>query len=302
MQLLYWIAYGLLYAFSLLPLRVLHLVSDLLWLITYHWVRYRRQVVEENLATAFPEKSQQERNAIAKKFYRNFTDTLVESVKMISASERLVDRMFQADMAVFEKLYKTKKNIQIHAMHNFNWEVVNLGVSRKIKLPFLGVYQPIINPFFEQVFRKIRSRYGTVLIPANDFKNNFLPHKDSHYILALVADQNPGHPAKAWWVNFFGKPAPFVMGPEKAARSRDNIVVFGNFFKLRRGVYSFEIEEVSDDLHSMKEGELTLRYIQYLERCIRARPDNYLWSHRRWKHPYKDDYASLVLEPLQHQA
>lgn len=297
-QVFYRVIYGLLYAISLLPFRVLYLLSDLLSFVAYQWVGYRREVVEENLLVAFPEKSQLERDAIAKQFYHNFTDTLVESIKMISASEQLVDRMFQADMGVFEQLYKTKKNIQIHAMHNFNWEVVNLGVSRTVKLPFLGVYQPIINPFFEKVFRKIRSRYGTVLIPANDFKNNFLPHKESNYILALVADQNPGNLTKAWWVNFFGKPAPFVMGPEKAARSRDTAVVFGNFFKLRRGVYTFEIEPVTDDIANMKEGELTLQYIQYLENRIRERPDNYLWSHRRWKHQYKDAYAQLALEPL----
>lgn len=294
-----WISYGVLYALSLLPLRVLYLLSHVLSFVSYRWIRYRRVVVEENLKVAFPEKSQLQRDAIAKQFYLNFSDTLVESVKTISASEQLIDRMFQADMAVFEQLYCAKKNIQIHAMHNFNWEVVNLGMSRKLALPFLGVYQPIINPFFENMFRKIRSRYGTVLIPANDFKNNFFPPKESHHVLALVADQNPGNPAKAWWVNFFGKPAPFVMGPEKAARARDNIVVFGNFFRLRRGVYTFELEIITDDIAQMKEGELTLRYIQYLQDRIRERPDNYLWSHRRWKHPYKDAYAPLALETLQ---
>ena len=292
------ISFVFLYAVSLLPLRILYLLSDLLAFVAYHWIRYRRDVVEANLLIAFPDKIPSERLSIAKKFYRNFSDTLVESVKMISASEALIDRMFQADMRPFEQLYDSKQPIQIHAMHNFNWEVVNLGISRKLKLPFLGVYQPIINPFFERMFKKIRSRYGTVLIPANDFKNNFLPHKNTHHIIALVADQNPGHPAKAWWVNFFGKPAPFAMGPEKAARARDNKVVFGNFFKLRRGVYTFEVEQINDDLATMQEGELTLRYIKYLEDCIRERPDNYLWSHRRWKHPYKEEYAHLALQKL----
>jgi KDO2-lipid IV(A) lauroyltransferase len=142
------ISYAFLYAVSLLPLRMLHLLSDLLAFVAYHWIRYRRDVVEGNLLIAFPEKTHMERLSIAKKFYRNFSDTLVESVKMISASEALVDKMFQADMRVFEQLYESQQPIQIHSMHNFNWEVVNLGISRKMKLPFLGVYQPIINPFF----------------------------------------------------------------------------------------------------------------------------------------------------------
>lgn len=290
--------YALLYAVSLLPLWALYGLSDFLSFVVYRIVGYRREVVLSNLAIAFPEKSAAERNMIAGAFYRNFTDSMLESIKLISSGDRLIDKMFVTDPNVFEVFSGTDKNIQIHALHNFNWEVVNQGVSREMKLPFLAVYQPIISPFFEQLFKKIRSRFGTVLIPANDFKNNFLPHQGRQYTIALVADQNPGNPAKAWWVNFFGKPAPFVMGPEKAARARDTVVVFGNFYKIKRGVYTFVVEKITDDPASMQPGELTLRYIQYIEDRIRERPDNYLWSHRRWKHSYKPEYAGLALEKL----
>jgi KDO2-lipid IV(A) lauroyltransferase len=298
MQLKNRLLYALLYTVSLLPLWVLYGLSDFLSFVVYRIIGYRKAVVLSNLAIAFPEKSGAERSRIAKAFYSNFTDSMLESIKLISAGDRLIDKMFVADPKVFEVFSGTDKNIQIHALHNFNWEVVNQGVSREMKLPFLAVYQPIISPFFEQLFKKIRSRFGTVLIPANDFKNNFLPHQGRQYTIALVADQNPGNPAKAWWVNFFGKPAPFVMGPENAARARDTVVVFGNFYKIRRGLYTFVAEKITDDPASMQPGELTLRYIQYIEDRIRERPDNYLWSHRRWKHPYKPEYASLALEKL----
>jgi KDO2-lipid IV(A) lauroyltransferase len=298
MQLKNRLLYALLYTVSLLPLWALYGLSDFLSFVVYRIVGYRKAVVLSNLAIAFPEKSAKERSRIAGAFYRNFTDSMLESIKLISAGERLIDKMFVTDPKVFEVFSGTNKNIQIHALHNFNWEIVNQGVSREMKLPFLAVYQPIISPFFEQLFKKIRSRFGTVLIPANDFKNNFLPHQGSQYTIALVADQNPGNPAKAWWVNFFGKPAPFVMGPEKAARARDTVVVFGNFYKISRGVYTFVAEKITDDPASMQPGELTLRYIQYIEDRIRERPDNYLWSHRRWKHPYKPEYAALALEKL----
>jgi KDO2-lipid IV(A) lauroyltransferase len=165
-------------------------------------------------------------------------------------------------------------------------------------LPFLGVYQPITNKFFNELFKKIRSRNGTVLIPANDFKNNFLPHNDKQYVLALVADQNPGNPAKAWWVNFFGKAAPFVMGPENAARQRDTAVLFANFYKVKRGLYSFSVEKFTDNPADLAPGELTQRYIKYIEDKTRERPANYLWSHRRWKHQYKPEYANQVLGKL----
>ena len=293
-RLLYW----LLYAISLLPMKVLYLISNALAYIAFSGIGYRKQIVMNNLSIAFPEKTEKEKVAIAKEFYLNFCDALLESIKLISADNRLIDKMFVADPEAVKVFEGTNKNIQIHAMHNFSWEIVNLGVVREMKLPFLAVYQPITNQFFNELFKKIRSRNGTVLIPANDFKNNFLPHDNKQYILALVADQNPGNPAKAWWVNFFGKPAPFVMGPENAARQRDTAVVFGNFYKVRRGLYSFSVEKFTDRPGDYAPGELTLHYIKYIEDKTRERPANYLWSHRRWKHPYKPEYANQVLGEL----
>jgi KDO2-lipid IV(A) lauroyltransferase len=290
--------YGLLYLVSLLPLWALYGISDCMCFFVYRVIGYRKAVVLSNLGIAFPEKPLAERKAIAKQFYSNFTDSMLESIKLISAGPGLIDRMFVVDPNAFDVFSGTDKNIQIHALHNFNWEIVNQGVSREMSVPFLAVYQPIINPFFESLFKKIRSRFGTILIPANDFKNNFLPHQDQQYVIALVADQNPGNPAKAWWVNFFGKPAPFVTGPEKAARLRNTVVFFGNFYKIRRGLYTFVVEKITEDPSSMQPGELTLRYIKYIEDKIRERPDNYLWSHRRWKHPFKPAYAALALEQL----
>jgi KDO2-lipid IV(A) lauroyltransferase len=290
--------YILIYGISMLPMPILYLISDLLAYLMYNVVGYRMKIVMGNLAIAFPEKSISERKLIAKKFYSNFLDTMIESIKLISAGETRSRKMFVGDLRVLHEAASKGKNVQIHAMHNFNWEVVNHGISMGLNAPFLAVYQPIANTFFEKVFKKMRSRFGTILIPANNFKNNFIQHMDKKYVLALVADQNPGHPAKAYWVNFFGKPAPFVTGPEKAARQRDTIVVFANFYRIKRGLYTFECEIITEEPATLPPGALTLRYLKYLEDTIRKRPDNYLWSHRRWKHPYKPEYANSSLEKL----
>jgi KDO2-lipid IV(A) lauroyltransferase len=290
--------YFLLYGISLLPMSVLYGLSNLLAYVAFSGIGYRKEIVLSNLSIAFPEKSEKERVSIAKEFYLNFCDAIMESIKLISADNRLIDKLFVVDPAMLKAFEGTTKNIQIHAMHNFSWEIVNLGVARAMTLPFLGVYQPLTNKFFNELFKKIRSRNGTVLIPANDFKNNFLPHNDKQYVLALVADQNPGDPAKAWWVNFFGKAAPFVMGPENAARQRDTAVLFANFYKVKRGLYSFSVEKFTDNPADLPPGELTQRYIKYIEDKTRERPANYLWSHRRWKHPYKPEYADRVLGKL----
>jgi Kdo2-lipid IVA lauroyltransferase/acyltransferase len=297
---MYYLIYGTLYLLSLLPWFVMYGISDLLAFLTWNVFGYRKDVVLGNLAIAFPEKPEAERVRIAKAFYRNFTDAIVESIKVISMGEKALRKKFVPNMEQAETLSKLGKNIHIHAMHNFSWEIVNLGVSMVWKMPFMGVYMPIGNKHLEKIFRKVRSRYGTILVPATDFKTKFRGYEQQRYSIALVADQNPGSPAHAYWANFFSKPAPFVRGPEKSARSRDLAVFFGHFFPVRRGVYSIDLKMITLNAAGTTEGELTLSYIRYVEECIRKQPANYLWSHRRWKHAWKPEYQESTLEPLKH--
>ena len=133
------------------------------------------------------------------------------------------------------------------------------------------------------------------MIAAGDFKSRFHQYASNRYALVLVADQTPGSPANAYWVNFFGKLTPFVTGPEKGARLNDCAVIFCNFFKVRRGYYEVELHMECLEPRELKRGELTLRFVRFMEDCIRKRPDNYLWSHKRWKWPYKDEYARHLI-------
>ena len=302
---MYHLVNALLYLLSLLPWFVIYALSDLLYVLAYHVFGYRKRVVLENLNRAFPEMTERARISIAKRFYHNFTDTLLESIKVISMSDRELDRHFNVNeesVSLISGIVRSGRTCQIHAMHNFNWEIVNHGVSNALDIPFLAVYMPFKNKVLEKIFRRIRSRYGTVLVPATAFKQNFeqveKEYSKTAYALALVADQSPGKPHEAWWLNFFNTPTAFIPGPERAARERKLSVVFGHFYKIRRGCYTFDAVLATQDASTTEPGELTLSYARYVEDCIRKCPDNYLWSHRRWKHAYKPEYAQRVLEPL----
>jgi len=115
--------------------------------------------------------------------------------------------------------------------------------------------------------------------------------------LALAVDQNPSNPLNAHWLNFFGRPTPFVIGPEKAARGSNIPVVFAHFQKHRRGYYKIIFEVANENPQTLAEGELTLQFARHLEAVIRNQPDMWLWSHRRWKHPWKEEYKSLWVGP-----
>jgi len=291
---MYYLVYGLLYALSLLPLKVLYLLSDFAYFILYSVAGYRKNIVFQNLDIAFPQKSKKEKIEIAKKFYRNFCDTFIETIKLLSADRNFLNKHFIADYSVFDKLYDEGKKCQIHTGHTFNWELVALAAGDNIKFDFIGVYMPIENKIFDRLFRKLRTKTGTVLLPANDMRNAMLPWRNKQYALGLIADQSAGNLNKAFWVNFFGKPTPFVKGPESGARAGNIPVVFGHFTKKKRGYYEGHFSLAEDNPEALQSGELTKRYIRYLEKVISDHPEMWLWSHRRWKHEWKKEYGQVL--------
>jgi len=294
---MYYLVFGPLYLLSLLPMPVLYLFSDFIYILIYYVIGYRKKIVLDNLSIAFPLKSEAERKAIAKKFYRNFVDNFIETIKIISASENFMRTRFVGDWTVFEDIYKKGARCQIHLGHNFNWEIGN--VSMPLHIPFkyfLVVYMPIANKYIDRLFMYIRKRTGTYLLPATNMRKTMMAYRDKQYCLALVADQAPGDISKAYWLNFFGKPTPFVQGPEKGARAGNIPVVFLHITKAKRGYYVAHSILAEENPGSLPEGELTRRYIRYLEETISKNPDMWLWSHRRWKHEWKEEYKPLWID------
>lgn len=291
---MYYLLYGLFYLLSLLPLRVLYIFSEIAFFFVYRVWGYRKEIVLNNLAIAFPEKTQKERNLIAKKFYRNFTDNFIEMIKLFSANKKFLRKHFTADFDFLDRLHETGKKCQIHLGHNFNWEIANLAVGGFTSYPLLAVYMPLSNKAIDRLLRKLRTKTGAILLPATQMKTAMLPYRDKQYMLGLVADQNPGNPARGYWFNFFGKPTPFVKGPEKYAKANDAAVVFVHITKKRRGYYEGHVRLATSNPNSFKETELTKMYITYLEEVIRANPEMWLWSHRRWKHEWKPEYGDVI--------
>ncbi|MCU7551701.1 lysophospholipid acyltransferase family protein [Chitinophagaceae bacterium LB-8] len=291
---MYYIVFGPLYLLSLLPIRVLYVFSDFAYLIIYHILGYRKKIVLQNLSIAFPEKSEKEKLRIAKQFYRNFTDNFIETIKFLSAGDRYFKKHFNCNPEIFDTLYAQGKKCHVLLAHNFNWELGNLAITSLTPYQMLTVYMPIQNRIFDRLFKYMRTRTGVKLLSAHNMRNDMIPYRNQQYLIALVADQNPGNLRFAWWFNFFNRPAPFVKGPEKGARSNNSAVVFCYFTKPKRGYYEAHFTLATTDPASLPELELTKRYVTYLEKVISDRPDMWLWSHRRWKHEWKPEYGKVI--------
>jgi len=291
---MYYLIYIPLYLLSLLPFRVLYFLSDAVYGFLYYIMKYRREVTMDNLRIAFPEKTEKERIRIAKQFYHNFVDNFIETLKFISLSTREFEKRIELDTTALEQAYPSGKSLQCFGMHNFSWEFANWAMARHSKYPVLVIYMPVRNKHIDKIIKDMRSRFGSVMIPATNFRRQFIIWSKKKHLMGSVADQSPGNPESAWWFNFFGKPTPFVTGPEKGARMNDMCVIFVNFYRVKRGHYKIDMEFITDDAPSYPEKELTRQYVRFMEKSLRAHPDNYLWSHRRWKHAYKPEYGEVL--------
>jgi Kdo2-lipid IVA lauroyltransferase/acyltransferase len=259
---------------------LLYRLSDGLAFVMYYIIGYRRKVIRGNLRLAFPEKSDEEIIRIEKKFCRSFVDSFIETVKLISASKKFIKKHFAIDNPeVLDEFYDAGRKCQLHLGHTFNWELANVAMPLLHRYPFIVAYMPVENKIFERLSLHLRGRTGTILLPATRMQRAIIPYRNTQYLLTLVADQAPGAPDQSYWLNFLGHPTPFVRGPERGARIADIPAVFVRFYKTE-----------------LPEGELTRRYCHMLEDAIRQAPDLWLWSHRRWKLPWKDEYHKLWID------
>lgn len=291
---MYYLVYSILWLLSLLPLRVLHFLSDCFYVLVFYVFKYRKEVVIKNMKQAYPLKSDEEINRLAKQFYHVFIDSLIESIKLFSTGKKFLDKHVTMDVSVLHHLADENKSCQMHACHQFNWEYLNLALVYRMKQPLVAVYMPIKAKALNKIFYNLRTRYGTVMLPATEMKNKFTAWRNQLHVLTLVADQNPGNPNNAYWLEFFNKPTPFIKGPERYARDKACPVVLTYSRILKRGYYSMHFELLTEDASQLGEGELTKIYVKRITEIINEQPHNWLWSHRRWKFEWKEEYGSII--------
>ena len=296
---MYYFVYFLLYLFSLLPWFIIYGISDFLYIIIYRLFGYRKKVVMSNLKTAFPERSESERIKIANEMYHQLIDTFLETIKLISISKEELNKRFVCNYEVVNDLFESGQNVQLHGGHFFNWEYVNLAYCANLNYPFIGVYQPMSSKVMDKIMYKMRAKFGTHLIPVNNFNRGFVKLSRGRYVLTLGGDQNSIDMLNSYWIPFFGKMAPFVTGPERMSVAKNTAIVFSTTYRIKRGYYRSELSLYSTEPKTLPKGEITIAFRNFLEDQIRQRPSNYLWTHKRWKRKYEADrYEDITLEKI----
>lgn len=286
--LVYILVYPFLWLISILPFRLFYFFSDFVFFVLFYVVGYRKRVVSENLARAFPGKSKKELKKIKKEFYRHMCDMFLEMVKTLNLSkEELKERYKIINIEVLQDIVKDK-SVLIVCSHYANWEW-NVSINNYVNAKGYAVYQKIGNSYFDDLIKKIRAKWNTTLITQQEtvktVYRNVQNGVNSAY--GMVSDQSPQVKRAQYWSEFMGVKVPIFNGPESMARKLDLAVVFLKVSKVKRGYYQAEFIPITTSGKQTKKHQITDQFLRLTEDQIREKPEYYLWTHKRWKHRNK---------------
>lgn len=287
MQLLiFLILYPILLLISILPFRILYILSDFICFFVYHVFGYRKKVVRANLALALPHLSAKERLIIEIKFYKHLCDMFLEMIKTMTISQEEMDRRFvYKNFEVYKSVEAEGKSIALLCAHyaSYEWAV---SINSKISFKGFAIYKKINNKYFDRLVRRIRSKFDAELIPINKtsevIEHNYLKNIKSLY--GFASDQSPQLRPNNYWSKFMGIEVPVYIGAELLSKKMNMNMIFIKVKKVKRGFYEAEFEILSKNVKDVPDFEIMDVFLSKVEQQILEAPEYYLWTHKRWKH------------------
>lgn len=289
--------YPIIWFLSILPLGVLHLLSDFIFFILYYIIGYRKKIVRQNLKLSFPKKPSKELLKIEKKSLRHFVDTFIEMIKTFNISEKgILKRISIENPEEIEKLIKKNKSVIIISSHHANWEWPVHLMVKSVDCNGYGSYAKIGNKYFEKKIKKSRSKFGAKLILNSRFirrmQKNYDKNKQGVY--GFLSDQSPMLEKAFYWNNFMGVRVPIIVGHELMAKRFNYPVIYLQTDRIKRGYYKSKITVLTENPRELPDYQITDKYIEILEGQIRSNPEFYFWTHKRFKHFGKESKRKKV--------
>ncbi|MCF2493845.1 lysophospholipid acyltransferase family protein [Dyadobacter chenhuakuii] len=272
-------------AISKLSWKKLYKLSDIFRFLIFDIGHYRKQVIFSNLKNSFPTYSDDTIACIARRYYRNFTDIVFETIKLRSISKNDLLGRFDLETELLDHYYAQQKNVVVVSGHLGNWEMLNLFASAKLSYQIVVVYHELANEIFEDWFKKVRTKFGTEMVPMKEAMVRAMAPREKPFLFVLVNDQSPS-PDKAYWTNFLNQDTGIFRGGELIAKRLNAPVLYMGILRdeQKRGHYRSYFKLITENPKKEPTNNILQSQIEYLEEDIKRQPDNWLWSHRRWKH------------------
>lgn len=288
MKILYYFLFAFWYLLSLLPLRVLYVISDLLFYPLFYLIRYRRKVVWKNLTESFPEKSEHELHGIEKRFYHFFCDYVVETIKLLSMSkEEMMKRMQFEGLEEYKQAMEQndKKFCFFFLGHYCNWEFVASFQYHVPEYHCGQIYHRIYNKAFNDLFLRLRGQFGGESIEMKETLRRIseLRRQDKRVSIGFISDQSPKWESMHHWTTFLNHDTSFFIGTERIGKKIDAAIYYFQVSRVKRGYYKTVLKPITFHPKEYADYDLTDIYVRMLEEDIHKDPAFWLWTHKRWK-------------------
>jgi Kdo2-lipid IVA lauroyltransferase/acyltransferase len=270
--------------FRFVPFGAMYVLSDGISGLLFRF-GYRGKVVYGNLKRCFPEKTESEIKQIAREFYRNLSDITLESIKCTTTPlEEIKHRYRILNYELMNQHLDAGRSVVLSGGHYGNWEWAVITIASGFRGKSIGVYKPLSNKYVNDWMFRTRDRDPKMVLTA--MKETYAAvekYKGENLIFLMVGDQSPSNRKTAHWVNFFGTDTACLSGVDNIARANDFPVFFYDIQRIKRGHYELTLSEIEMKPASQTEGLITQKLMKMLEKQINVKPQDWLWSHRRWK-------------------
>lgn len=275
----------ILWIFSWIPFWLLHQMANGLAFVLHRVVRYRYRVVYGNLKKAFPQKTEKEIKNIIKKTYLNLADVMLEGIKGHTVgTNELIKRYKIVIPQTLQDYFAEGQSIIMVGGHYTNWEWGTVCGGVQFSQLILCYYKPIKNPYIDRFFRGEQIQDRNMLnIPIKSTLRAFVKYRKQAVGHLMIADQSPTHRDSATWIPFLNQDTACLNGYEKLAKRFNYPIFFIDFHRVKRGYYRLVLSELVKTPQTMAEGEIVQLFMKKLEQRIVETPENWLWSHKRWK-------------------
>jgi KDO2-lipid IV(A) lauroyltransferase len=285
MRISYYILRSFSNLFAFIPFWAIYIISYKFYLLFYYLIPYRKKIIRQNIERSFPDLDKSNQIKIIKGFYHNLSDIFIEAIKGFSISEKsLLKRYKFLNPEIMNDLYDKGEDIIAVGSHYANWEWGILAAPLQLKHKIFAFYTPLSNKPIDTYLRKKRQNWGTHLIASNTVKDVFNRKHDKPVCYFFGADQSPKNTKGVHWMKFLNQDTACIKGPEIFARRNHLKIVYFDVQRVKKGYYTVALKIIADDPRKTNAGDITEKYMHTLEQIIIHKPEDFLWSHRRWKH------------------
>ena len=290
-----WLGMALVWPLQLLPYRLQLAIGRNLGRLFKRFNPYRRSIVRTNLELCFPEQGNRERGQLEDRFYESLGMSIIETTAGLWAPGSFFEKFGTIEgLEHLETARRQGKGVLLLSGH-----FCSVDFAGRILLnhyPVCFTYQELRNKLSDRIVKRAREKYIKLLIHRHDLRG-FIRALKSGEVVWYAPDQSQAQKDSVF-APFFGVQANTLTATTKLAKMTGAAVLPFEIKRLpdARG-YALTIQSALENFPGDSETADATRFNALLEAQVRENPEQYLWTHRRFKHRPEGEVKLYTQKP-----